>query len=105
MTISKKAPLMAFVLGLGLMVSMSSFVKSSLNSGRLSKTYYHVGNSFLDTNPGANYSCQVDNDYSCTIVFSGSAVPSVPSFAEGSTPAGSWTATPVNANQSWKLIP
>lgn len=95
---------------LGLMIAIiavgfSAFTASKTEKSHLvSKTYYHVGNEYVDQLPDG-LECALD-DQSCTIVFDGINLPSVSSFPENTPPPptnpGDYTTTKNDMNRSWQ---
>lgn len=102
---------MAFVLGLGFVLAMSSFVRSELNTAQSTKTYYHyaVTNDFTTTVPDPeSLSCQSDDVY-CRVTYTGpsGSLPAASSFAEGSipAPASGVTRTLIDQSKGYKPNP
>lgn len=98
---SKFLPLMALLMGFGLVFSMSAFKAVTKQS---SKNYYHItsSNTFVSTAPDPDQlSCKGD-DVWCQVTYSGpsGSLPTATSFAEGSIPAAAAGVTRTLSNQN-----
>lgn len=83
-------------------LGFSAFKNADSKTNSLaSKTYYHVGNQYVDTQP-VGLECLPD-DFSCEIRFDGDNLPTVSNFAEGSTPSSpDYTSTPIQSDASYQ---